>query len=110
MLLGFIAVVLGIIAIFARLEIGITGNNAMYLSGLFGKTSVVTGVAWLAWPQILWLQRTPGGTIAVVAFLVIALAFIARPRLLLYVVPMILGATALLIGLTWVQRFLSPPK
>ncbi len=110
LLLGGIAIVLGIVAVLARLEIGFAGNTAGWICGSFGKAAIVSGVAWLAWPQLMWLQRSPGGGIAVAALGVLGVAFIARPRLLLYAVPLVVAAAGLLMSLTWIQRFLSPPK
>ena len=80
------------------------------VGGDFWQLSIVLAMVWLAWPQLMWIQASPGGSLALAAVAVAAVIFVAKPRLLLYVVPWLVGGTLLLWGLAWLQRLFLPPK
>ncbi len=109
-MIGLIALALAIVAVLGRIPIGFSESTGIWASGLFGKVSIVLAVSWLAWPQLMWLKQSPSGSTALVAIVVAGALFVARPRLLLYAVPILLGGAGILLTLAWFQRFLSPPK
>lgn len=110
LLLGVIALILGLVAIAGRLAIGFPENTGIWVSGAFGKVAMLLGVGWLAWPQLMWLKRSEYGMISLVGIGIASIVFVTRPRLLLYFIPLLVAAVGLLIGITWLQRFFSPPK
>jgi hypothetical protein len=107
---GIAAIILGIVALVGKFGLGLSDVGAEFMMGSFGKASMVLGLAWLAWPQLLLLKKMPGGGIAIASVLICIVVFIMRPKLLLYFVPLLGSITALLVAITWVQRNLLPPK
>jgi hypothetical protein len=107
---GVVAVILGILAIVSRYGFGLSDVGAQFMMGSLGKVSMVLGLAWLAWPQLMLLKKLPGGGIAIASVLICIVVFIARPKLLLYFVPLLGSITALFVTITWIQRNLLPPK
>lgn len=108
--IGVTAIVLGILALIAGYGLVLSDVGAIWAMGTFGKVSMVLALAWLAWPQLLLLKKMPGGGIAIASVLICIVVFIARPKLLLYVVPLLALITILFGAITWVQRNLLPPK
>jgi hypothetical protein len=109
-LCGILAVLFAGLALMGQLPLGWSENTSLWLAGTFGKLSIVLAMVWLAWPQLMWIQASPGGSLALAAVAVAAVIFVAKPRLLLYVVPWLVGGTLLLWGLAWLQRLFLPPK
>lgn len=107
---GVLAISLGLTALFAKFGMDATDTTGVFVYGTFGKVAFVLGMAWLAWPQLMWLKEMPGGGIGIAAIMVGCLIFIARPRLLLYFVPLLVAIVSLFMTITWVQRNILPPK
>ncbi len=108
--LGIIAIVLGLLALLAKFGLGFSDNAGTWVTGTFGKVSFVLAMAWLAWPQLMALKDLPGGGVAIASVLVGMVVFIARPKLLLYLVPILIAITVLFIAITWIQRNVFPPE
>lgn len=109
-MIGLLAIILGIVAVLGRIQIGFSESAGIWASGVFGKVAILLAVSWLAWPQLMWLKQSPSGSSALLAFVIAGVVFVARPRLLLYAIPILIGGLGILLTLTWFQRFLSPPK
>jgi hypothetical protein len=110
LIVGGLAIVLAITAIMGRIPIGFSESAGIWASGVFGKVSIILAVSWLAWPQLMWLKQSPGGSAALAGCGIIGIVFIARPRLLLYAIPLIVGGVGILLAMTWLQRLFTPPK
>ncbi len=108
--IGVAAIILGVLALVSRFGLGLSDIGAVWAMGTFGKVSMVLGLAWLAWPQLLLLKKLPGGGIAIASVLICIVVFIARPKLLLYFVPLLGSITVLFGAIAWIQRNLLPPK
>ncbi len=107
---GLTAIGLGLFAVLVRYGTSTSEAGGAWAFGTFGKVALVLALAWLAWPQLLWLKNLPGGGAAITVVLVGALVFISRPKLLLYFVPPLVGIGSLFVLITWIQRNLFPPK
>ncbi len=107
---GAAAIILAVLALVSRYGLGLSDVGAEFMMGSLGKVSMVLGLAWLAWPQLILLKKMPGGGIAIASVLICIVVFIARPKLLLYFVPLLGTITALFVAIAWIQRNLLPPK
>lgn len=108
-LLGLCAIALLILGAVLGLWIEDADVGGVYLSGSMIKCGFVAGVAWLAWPQLMWLRRVPGGGVALAGLAVAALILVVRPRLLLHALPLVGAVAAVFIALGVAQRIWRPP-
>ena len=108
--LGIAAIILAILAVLARIGFGLSDSGGVWAMGTFGKVSIVMAMTWLAWPQLLQLRKLPGGGAAIASVLACIVLFIARPKLLLYFVPLLVSITLLFGVIAWIQRNILPPE
>lgn len=109
-LIGIIAIGLGMFALLAKFRMGLPDNTGDWMAGTFGKVAFVLTLVWLAWPQLQMLKTLPGGGVAIASVMAGCLVLATRPRLLLYLIPVLVGITILFVAIAWVQRNLLPPK
>ena len=110
LMIGLAAIGLGSFALLVRFGTSTSEAGGAWAFGTFGKVALVLALAWLAWPQLLWLKNLPGGGAAIAVVLAGALIFITRPKLLLYFITPLAGIGGLFVLMTWIQRNLFPPK
>jgi hypothetical protein len=103
-LCGIMAIALGLIALSTAMPTGLSENTAAYIQGTFGKVAIVLAISWLSWPQLVWIKEAPGGGMVILAIVFGAAIFVARPRLLWYFIPLLVGGSILFVAITWLQR------
>jgi hypothetical protein len=83
---------------------GLDPTTIRWMAGTMGKVGIVLGLVWLSFPQLMWLQRLPGGSAAVSAFVFCLLMVAIRPRAVLYLGPLSAVAATVLVFLSWITR------
>ena len=93
-----------IIALVLRLQPSLLSKDTALASDVFGKVGIVFMCAWLAWPAIELIGKSPSGLALFVSIAFAAALFVYRPKTLWITGPFLAVAVVLAILLGWIRN------
>ena len=93
-----------VFAVVLRLQPSLLAKDTALASDVFGKVGIVFVCAWLAWPAIELIWRSPSGIALFISIGFAAGLFVYRPKTLWITGPFLAVAAVLAILLGWIRN------